>query len=174
MARWVKLNVDAYSHPSVGVASDAAFHLYIASVCYCARFQCLEVHERFVQMALGRMSRKTIRELVELELWRESSQPGKYSVCGVGELWTRDRVPISDAIRQAIYDRDQRQCVACSATDNLTLDHRIPHSMGGSDKPENLQTLCSSCNSRKGRTDGAEADAIPGLLLLPTSEQPVG
>ena len=31
-----------------------------------------------------------------------------------------------------------------------TIDHKIPKSKGGTNKPENLVLACSSCNSKKG------------------------
>ena len=37
--------------------------------------------------------------------------------------------------------------------EDLTLDHIIPESHGGHTTAENLQTLCRSCNSHKGRKD---------------------
>ncbi len=62
------------------------------------------------------------------------------------------RVPIPDSVRALVYARDGYACVICRASDDLTLDHITPWSRGGSDQPENLQTMCRSCNSSKGAT----------------------
>jgi len=52
--------------------------------------------------------------------------------------------------RQRVYERDGWACVRCGAVDDLTLDHKHPRSLGGAHTEDNLQTLCRSCNSRKG------------------------
>lgn len=62
----------------------------------------------------------------------------------------RSRKPISNKLRKRVYERDHCRCVTCGATDHLSLDHIIPWSLGGEDTMENLQTMCRSCNSRKG------------------------
>lgn len=54
------------------------------------------------------------------------------------------------AIRPVVFERDGYTCVYCGATDDLAADHIYPQSKGGSDDLDNLQTLCRSCNSRKG------------------------
>lgn len=51
-------------------------------------------------------------------------------------------------LRASILARDGR-CVECGAVEDLTLDHIIPRSLGGTDDEENLQTLCRRCNSAK-------------------------
>ena len=60
----------------------------------------------------------------------------------------RPRIP--QGVRQSVYERDGWSCVYCDSPDDLTLDHIQPFSLGGPDTVENLQTLCRSCNSRKG------------------------
>ena len=62
--------------------------------------------------------------------------------------------------RKRIMERDGNKCVACGATENLCIDHIIPRSKGGSNKDDNLQTLCKSCNSRKGTNDKVERNLI--------------
>lgn len=63
------------------------------------------------------------------------------------------RKPIPRHVRQAVLSRDGNACHYCGSGDNLCLDHRIPHSKGGSDDPENLVAACRSCNSAKGVKD---------------------
>ena len=62
----------------------------------------------------------------------------------------RARRKIADTVRWAVYERDGHTCLHCGATENLSLDHIHPHSKGGPDTIDNLQTLCRPCNSRKG------------------------
>lgn len=61
---------------------------------------------------------------------------------------------ISDHKRLAIYLRDGLACCYCGNTvtsgAQLTLDHILPHSHGGSNKETNLVTCCLKCNSSRG------------------------
>lgn len=102
---------------------------------------------------------------------QRSTPPGRWIDLGLARIesrawyewhWARGkklrRVPadmqirkkIPDALRMAVYDRDGWRCLHCGAEENLSLDHIQPWSLGGADTMENLQTLCRSCNSRKG------------------------
>lgn len=51
--------------------------------------------------------------------------------------------------RMAIYARDNNSCVYCNSISNLSLDHIIPQSRGGSNDERNLVTSCISCNSSR-------------------------
>lgn len=60
------------------------------------------------------------------------------------------RVPIPFEVRFLVFERDGFRCRECGSADDLTIDHVIPKSRGGTHAEDNLQTLCRSCNSRKG------------------------
>lgn len=53
---------------------------------------------------------------------------------------------------RAVVRRDGEKCAHCQTTAELTLDHIVPKSHGGSNRIENLQLLCGPCNSEKGDT----------------------
>jgi hypothetical protein len=59
---------------------------------------------------------------------------------------------VSKRLRYEILRRDNHACRYCGATApgvKLNVDHVIPTSLGGSDKPDNLVTACADCNSGK-------------------------
>lgn len=65
---------------------------------------------------------------------------------------------LSDARKVASHTKDEwnemvdyfQECVKCGNTNKIVKDHIIPIYQGGSDGIENLQPLCSKCNSSKG------------------------
>lgn len=65
------------------------------------------------------------------------------------------KIPFTKSIttyptRTLIYKRDDHTCQYCGAKEDLTLDHIIPSSKGGTNDWENLTTACKRCNLRKG------------------------
>lgn len=56
---------------------------------------------------------------------------------------------IPQAVKNAVWQRDQGKCVQCGATDYLEFDHIIPHSLGGANTEGNVQLLCRHCNLAK-------------------------
>lgn len=61
---------------------------------------------------------------------------------------------ISQALRQMVTEAFQRRCAYCMTPswlvgDNFTIDHIIPHVLGGETAFENLCLACWSCNSTK-------------------------
>jgi len=55
-----------------------------------------------------------------------------------------------DALMYALIERDGYFCQKCKTTNNITIDHIVPISLGGKNTMSNLQFLCKSCNSKKG------------------------
>ena len=58
--------------------------------------------------------------------------------------------------KHTLYGRQEGACGGCRHDfpfRNLTVDHVIPQSKGGTDHLDNLQLLCGACNSLKGDRD---------------------
>lgn len=65
--------------------------------------------------------------------------------------------------RHTLYGRQEGHCGGCRVLfpfRNLTVDHVVPRSKGGTDALENLQLLCGACNSTKGAGTQAELVAV--------------
>lgn len=57
---------------------------------------------------------------------------------------------ISRRLAKQVMELDKYRCRHCDTHIDLTCDHIIPESKGGETTLMNLQTLCRSCNSKKG------------------------
>jgi len=64
------------------------------------------------------------------------------------------RAFIPEELRNEVFKRDEYRCLDCGSQENLQLDHIFPFSKGGETTKENLQTLCKTCNLKKGNSDG--------------------
>lgn len=62
----------------------------------------------------------------------------------------RKKETIPYALRWQVWERDNFTCKHCGTRRDLSVDHIIPESCGGTLDLDNLQTLCRPCNSRKG------------------------
>ena len=64
--------------------------------------------------------------------------------------------------RRAVFARDRWTCQYCGRErGNLTVDHVIPRSKGGSSTWENIVTCCAPCNRRKGDRLPTQANMVP-------------
>lgn len=71
--------------------------------------------------------------------------------------WFTSEIPVCDICgreteRYEVMRRDGFQCVLCGNSGKdarLEIDHKIPVSRGGSERINNLQTLCFKCNRGK-------------------------
>ncbi len=55
--------------------------------------------------------------------------------------------------KRVLFGVQEGVCAGCKilfGCPNLTIDHKIPKSKGGTGHMENLQLLCGACNSIKG------------------------
>lgn len=64
---------------------------------------------------------------------------------GYTEQWLR-------MVKQAILRHPY--CAECGATEDLTGDHIVPLSKGGTNTPSNVRVLCRRCNSSRGNRQG--------------------
>lgn len=48
----------------------------------------------------------------------------------------------------------------------MTQDHILPKSKGGSDEDDNLITMCSYCNGKKGNKISVQNRVLPGILKV--------
>lgn len=77
---------------------------------------------------------------------------------------SKRRKSIPASVRLEVYGRDCYECVSCGDHSELTLDHIVPLARGGGNEIENLQTMCLTCNMRKGvkpwRSSGSPSNPI--------------
>ena len=68
------------------------------------------------------------------------------------------KLPPYKTHRHTLYGKQEGLCAGCKhhfPFRNLTVDHIVPRSKGGTDHLGNLQLLCGACNSTKGTIDQA-------------------
>ncbi len=73
------------------------------------------------------------------------------------------QLPKAHTYKHEIYGKQEGKCVGCNYSipfRNITIDHIVPISKGGTDQKENLQLLCNACNSTKGARSQSEFIAI--------------
>lgn len=73
---------------------------------------------------------------------------------------------IPKTVRLAVYKKDGNSCVYCGSKDDLTIDHNLPQSRGGSNDISNLLTACRACNAGKRDLTHDEYIERNGLVTL--------
>ena len=58
--------------------------------------------------------------------------------------------------RQKVKERWQYKCAYCGSGKNLTIDHVVPRSKGGTDFTKNVVCCCHDCNQSKSHTPWEE------------------
>jgi 5-methylcytosine-specific restriction endonuclease McrA len=105
-------------------------------------------------------------ERAERELHSESTTIARPAVI---RLVTYVRVPRDThrrkITRRAVFARDNWTCQYCGARSQLTVDHVVPRSKGGTSTWENIVASCAPCNRRKG-------DSLPRQAGMRLSRAP--
>lgn len=126
---------------------------------YDQRIYCVLCHHREVFNPIFRMNSQfqlcveCAREIANLYVfdfevrWIDSDFEDKYGPAPKSKV----RKSLPRQIRETVFIRDGRICKYCGCFDNLTIDHIHPVTHGGTDDLDNLQVLCRSCNSKKGK-----------------------
>jgi len=67
-------------------------------------------------------------------------------------------------LKRKVRERDDHECVRCSARDKLQVHHIIPSAKAGEHEAENMATLCEECHklAHKG-TDLDDQEGIWGM-----------
>ena len=108
---------------------------------------------------------KAKAELVEQSQWQLRSEHTAFPKPVVIRLVSYVKVPRDThrrkITRRAVFARDGWACQYCGARSNLTVDHVIPRSKGGSSEWDNIVASCAPCNRRKGDLLPAQANMIP-------------
>lgn len=83
-----------------------------------------------------------------------------------------DAEPTED-VKKMVKARDGKRCLCCTCTSPLQVDHVVPRYLGGTNEPDNLQTLCKYCNRDKGicRIDFRK---VKTLLKAPAAALTIG
>jgi len=108
-------------------------------------------------------------EMIERADWQLRSESTTLSRPMVIRLVSYVRIPRHShrrkITRRAVFARDDWTCQYCGSRSNLTVDHVIPRSKGGSSDWENIVASCAPCNRRKGnlllRNSGMRLNRVP-------------
>lgn len=133
--------------------------LVLLAIAYHGETASVGVGELMTMTRLGKRAvQAAIRDLMALEELAVDFRPGEAShyrvlmadrePLPVPVPVKRDEVP--DETRFLVFERDGYRCAKCGSGEDPTIDHIHPQSLGGDHSEGNLQTLCRSCNSRKG------------------------
>jgi HNH endonuclease len=100
---------------------------------------------------------RTIRDLIYWQYAKiisESAGAGKKQYAFVMNRFKKlqsGEIEWSGTIREYVREREMpNQCIYCASTEQISLDHLVPRSRGGTDDEDNVVMACRACNSSKG------------------------
>lgn len=119
-----------------------------------ALYQDFEVLFRKIELLEDERDARTLIDLIQgsvaREQWKIIEEQQERQRAEREGRRSQGKQPIPRLLRLRVFERDGYACLHCGTQENLSCDHIVPESKGGPTTFENLQTLCRSCNSRKG------------------------
>ena len=67
----------------------------------------------------------------------------------VGQTKISSNYRVSEKTKETVFDLYNGKCQKCGASEDLTIDHIFPRTLGGLSNINNLRILCRSCNSKR-------------------------
>jgi 5-methylcytosine-specific restriction endonuclease McrA len=95
-----------------------------------------KAHPEYMRKANSKY-RKTHPEMLKVKDARRRTAKTKAGGAYTYEQWI------------ALCNKYHNQCLCCGKKRNLTADHVVPVSKGGTSNIDNIQPLCGPCNSKK-------------------------
>jgi len=123
----------------------------------------IHVHE---DAATGRMTVQT--DCGERELGRADAERMRCDAA-ISRGGGRNTTTIPPRVRREVLARDRHRCQApgCGRTRFLEVHHIVPRSRGGSNRAENLVTLCAACHRLRHERGGGDTVVIPDVAREP-------
>lgn len=150
----VRFSQRFYHDTCVTRAGLEALGLFVSMALYAADQKMIDGRmDAFPFCMRDRVPKRALKKLAEAGLVRVEGK--EVVLLHRNDLWSfLNPTPLAGAERKRVaaevFARDGAACVYCGREDNLTLDHIIPRSQGGSNDARNVAVACGSCNSSKG------------------------
>lgn len=113
-----------------------------------------EYEQSLYKILNGKYADDEIKEKIKAEfVWIEAKRQQSAEKIAKKAYSQRRRSQFAnnyDQLMLSLIHRDGYKCAVCGAIEDLSIDHIIPLSKGGSDEIDNLRILCRTHNSAKG------------------------
>ena len=121
---------------------------------FCGCATALVAAERLQRQWIGIDLSPLAAKLVKLRMEKELGIFGQHAHrTDIPRRTDQGDLPSYKTHRHTLYGRQEGVCGGCQVMfpfRNMTVDHVVPQSKGGTDHLDNLQLLCGACNSAKG------------------------